>query len=91
MAKLLIFSFVWQMCMATRVCTNQKLVPMLFIPYLGKNINTTSKLKKKFTAPKYVKALVQMQAFKLQKLPCSVHTGRLLLSNSAQINDPIHF
>ena len=40
MAKLAIF-IVWQMCTATRGCTNLKLVPMLFAPYLGTSINTT--------------------------------------------------
>ena len=29
------------MCTAARGCTNLKLVPMLFAPYLGTNINTT--------------------------------------------------
>ena len=29
------------MCTATRGCTNLKLVPMLFAPYLETNINTT--------------------------------------------------
>ena len=29
------------MCTATRGCANLKLVPMLFAPYLGTNINTT--------------------------------------------------
>ena len=29
------------MCTATRGCTNLKLVPMLFAPYLGTNINIT--------------------------------------------------